>query len=353
MSGPQPMEGRGAILLPKKSLPEEQPYTEVGLYTRSHFFTPMELLKPVVGRPAALMQANIRHRSQIAPYIESLLNSRAESLILAISEGVQRSFGICVEEAAYFAARLIDEYNMSSPSGHGQGKKIAFLFDHVLTYEAAERALQAGVSGIMYDPSHSGRRIISIEENIAYSRRFVDLAEKYEASVELEVGVVPGMDGALKSEFSEPSAVAFLVKAYPDVAVAVSVGNEHYKLSPKGRGLQLSLFSRIRKVVPNTPLVLHGGTGVSDSDLKASITSLLLDKLNVGTEFMKAILLSVANALLMGDLSGPELRSPTIYRNLLFYVDAYPQRYLEAAQKAVYRSALAKLDFLSRVKKSL
>jgi len=308
----------------------------------------MELLKTVVGRPSAIMQANIRHRSQITPYLKALVESRATALILAISEGVERDFGVCVEEAAYFAARIIDELNQSRMRTRGVRKRVAFLFDHALTYEEAERALQAGVSGIMYDPSDGGRRPITIEENILLSRRFVELAKRYRASIELEVGAIPGMEGAVETEFTDPSAVATLVKAYPDVAVAVSVGNEHYRLSPRGRGLQLELFRRIREAVPETPLVLHGGTGVSDSDLRTSITSLLLDKLNVGTEFMKEAVSAMTGARGMRKPTSEQLRDLAFCREILFYLDAYPQKYLEEAQRAVYRAALDKLTFLTQ-----
>ena len=339
-------EKRGIISLPEATLPEDLSFTDVGRYTRKHFFTPMDILRPVVGRPSAIMQANIRHRSQIAPFLRAFSDSQAPAFILAISEEVQRNFGVCVEEAAYFAARIIEEKNNSGKSS-GIEKKVAFLFDHALTYEAAERALEAGVSGIMYDPSDGGRRAITIEENIILSKKFVELAERYRASIELEVGVIPGMRGAVETEFTDPSAVVTLVETYPNVAVAVSVGNEHYRLSPKGRGLQLDLFRKIREAVPRTPLVLHGGTGVSDSDLRTSIESLLLDKLNVGTEFIKQTLLAVAKARGMQRPTEEQLRDMAFCRGLLFYMDACPQTYLEDVQRAVYQEALAKLAFLT------
>lgn len=340
-------EEGSVINLPKACLPQDLRFTNVGRYAREHFFTPMEILKPVVGRPLAIMQANIRHRSQIAPYLKAFVDSKASGLILAISEGVQRDFGVCVEEATYFSARMMDDYDQTGKNIQGTEKKVAFLFDHALTYDAAERALEAGVSGIMYDPSDGGRRAVTIEENILLSKRFVELAAKYRASNELEVGVIPGMEGAVETEFTDPSAVATLVKAYPDVAVAVSVGNEHYRLSPKGKGLQLELFKRIRKAVPKTPLVLHGGTGVSDADLRSSITGLLLDKLNVGTEFLRETVQAVAKARGMQEPAEKQLQDSAFCRDILFYLDAYPERYLKEAQRAVYREALAKLAFLT------
>lgn len=339
---------RGRVFLtPEIPLPEDVEFTEVGRFTRRQFFTPTELLRPVVGMPLALMQANIRHHSQIAPFIEAFVKSEATGLILAISESVQRSFGICVEDAAYFTSKIIKEQNQSRRGGRMARKRVAFLFDHALTYEAAERALQAGVSGIMYDSSMGGRRAVHIKENISLSKRFVELAAKYDASVELEVGVIPGMEGAVETKFTDPSALVILVKAFPDVAVAVSVGNEHYRLSPKGRGLQLGLFNRIRKAVPRTPLVLHGGTGVSDADLKSAIISCFIDKLNVGTEFMRKTLQALAESMEMENPTSQQLRDPVYYRNLLFHLNACPQKYLEVAQKAVYQAASTKLAFLT------
>jgi len=335
-----------AILTPETLLPKDVEFTEVGRSTRRQFFTPMELLRPVVGMPLALMQANIRHRSQIAPFIGAFVDSEATSLIVAISEGVQRGFGVCVEDAAYFASRIIEEQNQSRGNYNVTQKKVAFLLDHALTYEAAERALQAGVSGIMFDASMGGRRAVPIDENISLSKSFVKLAAKYEASVELEVGVIPGMEGAVETKFTDPSALVILIKAFPDVGVAVSVGNEHYRLSPKGLGLQLGLLSRIRKAVPRTPLVLHGGTGVSDADLRSAIDSGFLDKLNVGTEFIRQTLQALARAMEMEIPTNQQLKNPVYYRSLLFHLDTYPQKYLEIAQKAVYHAVSTKLAFL-------
>jgi fructose/tagatose bisphosphate aldolase len=338
------------IRLPQASLSRDLTFTNVGRQTREHFFTPMELLRPVVGLPMTVMQANIRHRSQTRPYLEALLDSKATSLVLAISENVQREFGVCVEEVTYNAAKTVDELNKQASVGTGTEKKrVAFLFDHALTYEAAEEALESGVSGLMYDPSDGGRRAVTIDENIQLSKRFVELAERYDASVELEVGVIPGMEGATETEFTDPAAVAALVKAYPDAAVAVSVGNEHYRLSPKGRGLQLGLFERIRQAVPGTPLVLHGGTGVSDEDLGSAISSLLLDKLNVGTEFIRQTLTAVARVRGMTGPSEKQLQDPVFCRELLYYIDEYPEKYLVEAQRAVCGEASTKLAFLSGV----
>ncbi len=337
----------GVILTPVTPLHEAADFTAVGRSTRQRFFPPQTLLRPVVGAPQAVLQANIRHCSQIAPYLDAFVDSAATALILAISEDVQQSFGVCVEDAAYFAAELIDDLNRTRRPSCAAPKRVAFLFDHAMTYEAAARALQAGVSGIMYDPSLGGRQTVSIDENIALSTRFVALAAQYEASVELEVGVIPGMEGAVETEFTDPTAVASLVHAFPDVAVAVSVGNEHYRLSPRGRGLQLALLRRIRTAAPRTPLVLHGGTGVSDADLRSAIVSCLLDKLNVGTEFIAQALQAVAAAMGLETPSRQQLRDPLYYRRLLFHLDVDPQRYGAMARRAVYVAAISKLAFLT------
>ena len=342
----------GVILMPQKSPSKGLAFTNVGRQTREHFFTPIELLEPVVGLSMTVMQANIRHRSQTRPYLEAFLDSRATSLILAISENVQREYGVCVEEVTYNAAKAIDELNkQTSVRTVTEKKRVAFLFDHALTYEAAEEALESGVSGLMYDPSDGGRRAVTIDENVQLSKRFVELAAQYGASVELEVGVIPGMEGATETEFTDPAAVAALVKAYPEAAIAVSVGNEHYRLSPKGRGLQLGLFKRIRQAVPLTPLVLHGGTGVSDEDLRSAISSLLLDKLNVGTEFIRQTLTAMASARGIPRPSEKQLQDSAFCRELLFYLDEYPEKYLAEAQRVVRGEASAKLAFLSGLKR--
>ena len=327
--------------------PIDLEFTNVGRYVRSHFVTTTEILRDAVGKPRAIMQANVRHRSQIWPYMRAFLDSKAAAFIVAVSEDARREYGVCVEDAAYLTARTMDEYGWPSHDSRWASKRVAFNFDHAVTLNAAQGALEAGVSGIMYDPSEGGKRIISIEENIDLSKPFVDLARRYRTGIELEAGTIPGKWGI--GEFTDPRMVAILVQVYPEASVAVSVGNEHHRLSPRERGLQLDLFQRIREAVPGISLVMHGGSGVSDEDIETSIARLLLDKLNVGTEFMKTMLLTIASLRGMKEPTQGQLKDISFCRDLLFHLDTHSNLYLHGIRKAVYDSVLEKLVFLTEI----
>lgn len=146
---------------------------------------------------------------------------------------------------------------------------ISIMLDHGASVEQCLEVLRYGFTDVMYDGSK-----LPIEENIANTRRIVEAAHALGVGVEAELGHVGMGDeystfGGQKIGFTDPEAVEYFVKETGVDFLAIAFGNAHglYKGEP---ALDLNLVAEIRKRV-NLPLVMHGGTGISDAQFQGAI----------------------------------------------------------------------------------
>jgi len=162
---------------------------------------------------------------------------------------------------------------------------VCLHLDHATDTELIKAAVTAGFTSVMIDASEK-----PYEDNISITQKIVEYAKQYGSSVEAELGRIGGKEDHINvSEascaFTEPDVVPQFVERTGIDALAVSIGTTHgfYKSEP-----QLD-FNRLKQIVNKTecPLVLHGGTGVSDEDFKKCI-EIGMSKINVGTEFKAA-----------------------------------------------------------------
>lgn len=156
--------------------------------------------------------------------------------------------------------------------------------DHGLKKETCLKALELGFSSIMYDCSTD-----SYEENCRKVKEMADIAHSYGASIEGEIGHVGGAEGAATAEgmeeaekfYTKPEEAKDFVDRTGVDALAIAVGTAHgaYKLPPKLD------FDRIRKIAATipTPLVLHGGSGLTDEDFRKAIEA-GISKVNIFTD---------------------------------------------------------------------
>ena len=143
--------------------------------------------------------------------------------------------------------------------------------DHCETLSYMEEALKMGFTGVMYDGS-----ALSYEENVANTKIAVSMAKKYGANVEAEIGQLASREGGVGENahgpvYTDPDvAAAFCAETGID-ALAPSFGTAHgiYKSKPV---LDLDLVKTIAEKT-GLPLVMHGGSGVSEEDYRASIAS--------------------------------------------------------------------------------
>lgn len=158
-------------------------------------------------------------------------------------------------------------------------------YDHGLTFERCMEALKLGFTSVMYDCSTA-----SYEENVGKVAEMVKICHAMGVTVEGELGHVGDNAGAGKLEnpddyFTDPDTAADFVEKTGVDALAVAVGNAHgdYAFPPKLD------FERIRVISGKTglPLVLHGGSGLSDHDFREAV-KLGVSKVNIFTDIDKA-----------------------------------------------------------------
>ena len=171
------------------------------------------------------------------------------------------------------------------PMAQKAGVPVAVHYDHGLTFEKCMEALKLGFSSVMYDCSTA-----SYEENLDRVAEMVRVCHGMGVTVEGELGHVGDNEGAGKLEnpsdyFTDPAVAADFVRKTGVDALAVAVGNAHgdYKFPPK---LDFSRITAIREAT-GIPLVLHGGSGLSDDDFREAVRRGVC-KINIFTDLDKA-----------------------------------------------------------------
>lgn len=155
---------------------------------------------------------------------------------------------------------------------------VAVHLDHGLTMDVVKQALELGFTSVMYDSS-----TYPFEENISRTKEVVELAKKYGATVEAELGLVGGSeDGSCNHGIrcTNPDDAKIFCEQTGIDALAVAIGNAHgnYPVAPK---LAFDVLEEIHRQI-EVPLVLHGGSGITDEDFQKAI-SLGIVKVNIAT----------------------------------------------------------------------
>ena len=155
---------------------------------------------------------------------------------------------------------------------------VAVHLDHGLTFETVDKALELGFTSVMLDAS-----TLPFEENIARVKAVVEKARKYGATVEAELGLVGGSeDGSCDHGIrcTDPDDAGVYARETGIDALAVASGNAHgnYPVAPT---LAFDVLAKIHEKV-DIPLVLHGGSGITDKDFQRAI-SLGIRKVNIAT----------------------------------------------------------------------
>lgn len=181
-------------------------------------------------------------------------------------------------------------------------------FDHGLSFEKCMEALKFGFTSIMYDCSTD-----TYEENIRKVKELVQIAHCFGTTVEGELGHVGDNEGSAEgnSILNDPSifytdpaqAKDYIVRTNID-ALAIAVGTAHgaYKMKPK---LDFKRIAAIRDLL-EVPLVLHGGSGLSDQDFHRAIEE-GISKVNIFTDINVAAADAAKKAFTEGKCSMTDL----------------------------------------------
>ena len=175
---------------------------------------------------------------------------------------------------------------------------VVIHYDHGLTAERCVEALKLGFSSIMYDCSTD-----AYEENVRKTKEMAYIAHCFGATIEAELGHVGDAAGSAEGNsvlddpakyYTDPEqALDFATRTGVDaLAIAVGTAHGHYKAKPKLD------FDRIEKIASllSIPLVLHGGSGLSDSDFRTTIAR-GISKVNIFTDINTAAATAAGAAL--------------------------------------------------------
>ena len=167
-------------------------------------------------------------------------------------------------------------------------------YDHGLTFDRCMEALRLGFSSIMFDGSAGDP-----SENVATTREVTRIAHSFGVSVEAEIGHVGNADttSAVDRYTTVEEAISFTEATGVD-ALAIAIGTAHgaYKTAPV---LDLARLTEIRKAI-NTPLVLHGGSGLTDDDFKNCVRDGIA-KVNIFTDLCQAGCRAMQEGLAAGE----------------------------------------------------
>jgi len=231
-------------------------------------YTLKEILAPARAGGYAVGAFNV-HSLEVIPAVVEVAEQEQAPIILQFTEGTLKFCGY--NNIRALAGNLAREARVP----------VTLHFDHGSSYEGCVRAIQAGLSSVMIDASKK-----PFAENVATTKKVVELARAAGVSVEAELGRVAGQEEQITVSEAEATftdvdeAVRFVAETGVD-ALAVAVGTAHgfYKWEPK---LAHDLLAKLRDAVP-VPLVLHGGSGVPEDEIRRAIANGIC-KLNIATE---------------------------------------------------------------------
>ncbi|KMY42939.1 fructose-bisphosphate aldolase [Bacillus sp. FJAT-27916] len=228
-----------------------------------------EMLNKALEGKYAVGQFNINNLE----WTQAILAAAEEEkspVILGVSEGAARHMG-GFKTVVMMVKGLLEDMNITVP--------VAIHLDHGSSFDKCKAAIDAGFTSVMIDASHH-----PFEENVETTKKVVDYAHANGVSVEAELGTVGGQEDDVVADgviYADAQECKELVEKTGIDCLAPALGSVHgpYKGEPN---LGFAEMEEIKNLT-NMPLVLHGGTGIPEADIKKSI-SLGTSKINVNTE---------------------------------------------------------------------
>ena len=241
-----------------------------------------EMLNKALEEKYAVGQFNINNLE----WTQAILAAAEEEkspVILGVSEGAARHMG-GFKTVVMMVQGLLEDMKITVP--------VAIHLDHGSSFEKCKEAIDAGFTSVMIDASHH-----PFEENVETTKAVVEYAHAKGVSVEAELGTVGGQEDDVVADgviYADAQECKELVEKTGIDCLAPALGSVHgpYKGEPN---LGFKEMEEI-KILTNMPLVLHGGTGIPEADIKKSI-SLGTSKINVNTENQIAFTAKVREVL--------------------------------------------------------
>jgi fructose-bisphosphate aldolase class II len=235
--------------------------------------TSKELLLTALRDHFAVGAFNANNMEQVQAIVEAAEEERAP-VILQVSQGAIRYAGLELAASMVRTAASL----VTVP--------VVLHLDHGYDFEQNVLCLRAGFTSLMYDGSKT-----PYEENVATTRRIVEIAHIAGIPVEAELGRVAQASDKLCYEdicalMTDPVQAADFIELTEADSLAVACGSVH-GMTGQAAELDLERLRAVREQIPNTPLVLHGSSGVKTESFLEAIP-LGITKINVATYLNQA-----------------------------------------------------------------
>ena len=140
---------------------------------------------------------------------------------------------------------------------------IAIHLDHGADFETCKMCIDAGFTSVMIDGSK-----YDFEENVALTKKVVDYAHEHGVVVEAELGKLAGIEDDVNvaqedAMYTDPEQAKEFVQRTGCDSLAIAIGTSHGAYKFKGEAkLRFDILKKIKELIPNTPIVLHGASTV-------------------------------------------------------------------------------------------
>lgn len=269
-----------------------------------------ELLKDARANGYAVGSFSARYTKLIRPIIQAAINTNSPAIVqLSEKEVIRHKVG--VKEFADEFYRVVKELDPQVP--------LALHLDHTKTLDVIREAMDAGFTSVMIDASE-----MEYADNVAVTKEVVAMAHPRHITVEAELGKIGTTDFVETDKdeemYTDPQEAADFCRETNVDCLAVSVGTAHGVYTVRQPKVDYAILEAINKLT-DTPLVLHGGSGVpSEMVTKAAqMPSGGVSKVNIATDLELAMLAVVGKE---GHMTEAEL-------------NAYPEDVIEKCQEAV------------------
>ncbi|MBC7810948.1 MAG: class II fructose-bisphosphate aldolase [Burkholderiales bacterium] len=252
--------------------------------------------------------------------IDAAEQSRSPIIIGFNGEFLSASDRIAAEQLEWYGA-------LGKAAAEAANVPVGFIFNECPVDEWVRRAVTAGFNLVMPVPFEGE----SGTDHAKRVRSIVEVAHAHGVAVEAELGTLP-FGTEHDGEITSPQGAAEFVAASGADLLAISAGNVHVLLQGR-RALDLERIAAIRQAV-DVPLVLHGGTGISDDSLREAV-ALGVAKVNYGTVLKQRYLAAVRGALNTSEANPHRLLGMGGAEDVMV-----------AGRQAVYEATLEKMELL-------
>ena len=241
---------------------------------------------PDIGRSCMLVNAaEMLKKAEAGHYALGAFNTNNLEWTLAILQAAEEAKSPLILQCTAGAAKWMGGFKVcadmvkAAVEATGVTVPVALHLDHG-SYEDCFKCVEAGFTSIMYDGSHEE----TFQLNLDRTKELVELAHSKGMSIEAEVGGIGGTEDGVTSsgELADPAECKQIADLGVDF-LACGIGNIHGVYPADWAGLSFERLSEIKAETGDLPLVLHGGTGIPEDQIKKAI-SLGVSKINVNTD---------------------------------------------------------------------